>query len=136
MSAFQKAYRQITCLIPDLDDWSQKAARFDGSAPEALKFCASGFMDLNVDILHRNASTCRIALSHYYKHESGDMIADPDMEVLVDFDGKMAFAMTYQDSFGSFQRIEDRDDSLGLTEFLCDWLSNIESQGHKQAPAS
>ena len=47
--------------------------------PEAKKSQVSGFMDLNLDRLSRDGSVTVIALSHYYKHPSGDMIPDPDM---------------------------------------------------------
>jgi hypothetical protein len=41
-------------------------------------------MDLHVDILHKNGNVWRIALAHNYK-AGGDVIPDPDMEVIVDF---------------------------------------------------
>jgi len=40
-------------------------------------------LDLNLDILQRQPDRILIALSHYWKHGSGDMIADPDMEIAV-----------------------------------------------------
>lgn len=63
--------------------------------PEYRKFKAQGFMDLGFDNLGGN----RIALSHYYEDSSGDMIPDPDMEILLYPDRKMAEALTYNDSF-------------------------------------
>ena len=45
------------------------------------KSVVDGFMDFSVDILHRTPERIVVALSHYYKHPSGDMIADPDMEL-------------------------------------------------------
>ena len=101
----QKVFQQLTTVVPDLDQWTSAAAEFDGSAPEALKFKAPGMMDLNVDILHRDGNQCEITMSHYYKHRSGDMIADPDMQVCIDFAEESAVAHTYQDSFG-YQEVE------------------------------
>jgi len=76
-----------------------------------------------------------IALSHYYKHESGDMIADPDMEILVNFEQNTATARTYQDCFG-YQDVRssgevDADLEHSLNEFLVIWLGNNISYGHK-----
>lgn len=45
--------------------------------PNALKLKVAGYMDLNVDVLERKKMQLVIAPSHYYKHSSGDMIADP-----------------------------------------------------------
>lgn len=59
-----------------------------------------GFMDLNLDILQRTPEKIIISLSHYYKHLSGDMIADPDIEISVCPGREYAEALTYQDSFG------------------------------------
>ena len=50
---------------------------------ESGKSKVDGFMDLNLDILHRQPDRILIARSHYWKHGSGDMIADPDMEIAV-----------------------------------------------------
>ena len=65
---------------------------------EYAKLVAPGFMDLGVDVLERHQGKLRVALSHYYKHESGDLIADPDMELEVDFVARTVRAMTFQDS--------------------------------------
>jgi hypothetical protein len=48
----------------------------------AAKLTAPGFMNLNV-VLSRHHKKMVIALSHYYKHPSGDMIADPDITIAV-----------------------------------------------------
>lgn len=53
-------------------------------------------MDLNLDVLFRQGNIVRIALSHYYKL-NGDMIADPDMEIIINAEPMTANAMTYQD---------------------------------------
>ena len=40
-----------------------------------------------------------LALSHYYKHPSGDLIPDPDMTLQVLRDAQTAKALTYQDKY-------------------------------------
>lgn len=105
---------------------------------EAGKSKVSGLMDLNYDYLREDKEgNPIIALSHYYKHPSGDMIADPDMEIRIFPDMGMAEAMTYQDSFG-FRRVYHEDDTKidlkakkELNTFLNSWLSNLIRQGHK-----
>lgn len=94
-----------------------------------------GFMDFSVDILHRTPERIIVALSHYYKHHSGDMIADPDMEVAVYPSREYAEALTYQDSFG-YQSVKLDAGQVNvrlqgdLNKFLSQWLTNLIMQGH------
>ncbi len=38
---------------------------------ESGKSKVDGFMDLNLDVIHKRSSKIIIALSHYYRHPSG-----------------------------------------------------------------
>ena len=93
-------------------------------------------MDFNLDILRRKGDVLRIAISHYYKHPSGDMIPDPDMEILVNRKTETAEALTYQDIY-RYQEVYAEDGSCNqslqhsLNEFLLMWLNNLYEQGHK-----
>lgn len=103
---------------------------------EATKSCVPGFMDLNLDVLERSEGYMRIALSHYWKHPSGDMIADPDMEVAVFFNDGLAEALTYQDAYryDVAYPTEGEPPDLAvhtqLNVFLEQWLDNLAEQGH------
>ena len=91
-------------------------------------------MDLGFDNLGRN----RIALSHYYQDPSGDMIPDPDMEILLYPDMKTTEALSYNDSF-LYRLVYPREGyacpkaKKDLNDFLDQWLSNILQQGFKPA---
>ena len=120
---YSTIYKKLYQLIPMLDEIDEYA-----------KFKASGMMNLNVDILFRaEDGTIRLALSHYYKHESGDMIADPDMELRVYPDREMAEALTFQDCFG-YRQVYPAPDKVDvkakaeLNRFLSQWLSNLINQ--------
>lgn len=99
------------------------------------KSAVPGYMDLNLDILHRAPERIIIALSHYYKHPSGDMIADPDMEIAVYLSREYAEALTYQDTYGYQSVLGDEgvDAKLqrDLNNFLSQWLTNLIEQGHR-----
>lgn len=118
-------FHKLCDLIPDLL-----------SIEESGKSQVDGYMDLNLDVLHRSPERLIIALSHYYKHPSGDMIADPDMEVAVFPNEEFAEALTYQDTFG-YQAVDDCEGSkanrlqASLNRFLVAWLGNLISQGHR-----
>ncbi|MFZ6862804.1 DUF1249 domain-containing protein [Undibacterium sp. Ji67W] len=95
-----------------------------------------GMMSLNLDILTRTPSKLIIALSHYYKHPSGDMIPDPDMMIEVFPDKNVAEALTYQDAYiitevyGDGGCLIDNTERRSLNEFLHTWLGNLIEQGH------
>lgn len=99
------------------------------------KSVVPGYMDLNLDILHRAPERIIIALSHYYKHPSGDMIADPDMEIVVYPSREYAEALAYQDTYGyqSVQGGGEVDSRLqrDLNAFLSQWITNLIQQGHR-----
>ena len=125
MNTQKEIYKRLIRVIPKLY-----------SIKESGKSEVSGFMDFNLDILQRKGDVLRIAISHYYKHPSGDMIADPDMEVLVNRKTETAQALTYQDTYG-YQEVYAEDGSCNqalqhsLNEFLLIWLNNLYEQGHK-----
>ena len=89
MNTQKEIYRRLIRVIPNLY-----------SIKESGKSEAPGFMDFHLDLLQRNCDVVRIAISHYYKHSSGDMIPDPDMEILVNRKTETAEALTYQDTYG------------------------------------
>lgn len=123
---YEKNYKKLLDLIPDLEN-----ASF-----EARKLKADGFMDLNIDMLSKEDGQTVLALSHYYKHPSGDMIPDPDMEIAVYPEKKMVEALSYQDFFG-YRKVYPEPNKVNprakqeLNSFLGQWLSNLKSQGHR-----
>lgn len=125
MNIQKEIYRRLARVIPNLY-----------SIKESGKSEVPGFMDFNLDILQRKGDVLRIAISHYYKHPSGDMIPDPDMEILVNRETETAEALTYQDVY-VYQEVHSEDGTRNaslqrsLNEFLLMWLQNLHEQGHK-----
>lgn len=74
----------------------------------------------------------RIAMSHHFEF-NGDMMADPDMEFVIDIDNETLSARTYQqDNLGIYQEVEvidnlveDVDLENELNDFANQWLNNI-----------
>ena len=122
-----RLYNKLAKLIPDL-----KALEL-GEAMKSLG--GGGMMDLNLDVLYVSDDHTVVALSHYYKHPSGDLIADPDMEIRIFHDGRGAEALTYQDSLG-YQRVYPDEQHVrpklkkSLNSFLNTWLGNCLRQNH------
>ena len=125
-------YQRLYKLLPDLD-----------TIREHQSLQADGYMDLGVDIQHSDSEYIVLALSHYWKHPSGDMIPDPDMVLLVRRSEQQAEALTYQDMYrydevypgcnpfaGDFPT-KKQALSASLNAFLAQWLQNLIQQGHK-----
>ena len=125
MNTQKEIYKRLIRVIPNLY-----------SIKESGKSEAPGFMNFNLDILQRKGGVLRVAISHYYKHPSGDMIPDPDMEILVNRKTETAEALTYQDIY-RYQEVYSENGSCNeslqysLNEFLLMWLNNLHKQGHK-----
>lgn len=79
----------------------------------------------------------RIAMSHHYEL-NGDMMADPDMEFMIDIDNERLNARTYQqDNLMIYQEIElnnneviNTDLEKQLNDFTNQWLNNIINNGY------
>lgn len=93
---YARIYRKLQKVVPDLL-----------TIEESGKSKVDGYMDLNLDVLHKRSNRLLIALSHYYK-QNGDMIPDPDMQIAVYPKLELAEAIAYQDSF-SYREIYSDD---------------------------
>lgn len=92
-----------------------------------LKFQSKGFMDLNVDRLWND----HIAIAHNYI-QNGDVMADPDMEIRIFPQLKMAEAMTFRnDGMRINQEVYLEDGRFyprlkkELNPFLNSWLKRM-----------
>lgn len=124
----QANYQRILALVPHVETMEPG---------DAVKLRASGFMDLCVDVLMRKGSVIQISLAHYYE-QNGDLVPDPDMEVLLLQATQMAYPKHIQHSTGAFRecldermRISDTAEFSDQSEFLSMWLGNLEAQGHR-----
>ncbi len=118
-----KNYRKLSVLLPSLP-----------AIPVYDKSTVPGLMELHLDRLDNNGGIYTVALSHYYRHPSGDMIPDPDMTMRVDTSTRSIEALTYQDIYRYDQVCIDgeADQSIrkSLNHFLSQWLQNCIDQGH------
>ena len=118
-SVYEMIYKKLQ-QIGILDESGKMEAEY-------MKFKSSGLMDLNVDNLLNN----RIALAHN-GIQNGDVMSDPDVEVQIYPDQKMAEALTFQNDYlGIYQEVYPEPGKYhpklkkDLNEFLNDWLQNI-----------
>lgn len=120
-----RIYHKLLDVVPDLM-----------TIEDHGKSVVDGYMDLSVDVLGRTPTKIVIALSHYYRHPSGDMIPDPDMVVAVYPEQEHAEALSFQDLY-SYSEVydsagrEDLKTKHSLNGFLNVWLRNLIVQGHR-----
>lgn len=78
MALYESNYLRLLHLIPELP-------RLDGYYRSRV----AGDCDLHVEILERSRYTITLSLSYFFT-EHGERVADPDMQVRVYLDGRMA----------------------------------------------
>ena len=119
-----RCYELLIKLVPNINEKT-----------EYIKLKSDSFMDLNIDFLARKSDTSVIALSHYYKHQSGDLIADPDMTMVIDFNNQTIEPLSYQDCFGyqdvNATGVKNSELEQQLLEFLTLWLTNLNNQSYQ-----
>lgn len=123
-------YAAILALVPDLPELKPGDYR---------RFSATGYMDLHLDALEvrqdNGEKQLLIALAHNYRHPSGDIIPDPDVEIRIYPDRSFAEALSYQDIYTyrmvteESGAVDDREQKA-QNDFLLIWLANIKNQGH------
>ncbi len=105
----------------------------------------SGIMAVDVDRLSDNDYGTIWAISHYWKHPSGDRMADPDMTFLVASNG--IYPLTFQQDPGIYQEavVWAEDGSISgyrrrqqreLKDFANRWMQNIEAQQFSKGGAA
>lgn len=94
----------------------------------SLHFKANGVMDLVIEKLQRN----RISLTHYGEM-NGDLMKDPDVEVLLLPDGTIRGVSFQNDYAGIYHTCEDDSPtsylSRSINDFLGTWLKEIHAHG-------
>ena len=135
MQPYSAIFNKLQKVVPDLQAHLEKGYTYGKSTFGK----DSGLMDLNLDVLQKDdKDRYVIALSHLYT-QNGDAIADPDMQMRIDFEKETVKALTFQDAF-DFHQVYKEEDGKTLVnnrqkkeqnKFLSQWLSNLIKQGHK-----
>lgn len=128
----QSNFIKLLRIVPDLEERILSGEEVYGKSKR------TGYMDFNLEQLHEDKTGYYISISHYYK-ENGDMIADPDMELLVNLTNKTIIPLAFQDRFKyklTFDDVYNRKlvnpkELKAQASFLSFWLGNLKKQGHK-----
>lgn len=103
--------------------------------PESRKAKSGGYMPLCFDRLHEEAGRVEISLAHYFE-QCGDLVPDPDMQILVFTSEGRAQARTFQNAIVYREAYADGPDgeqptsyAADMQSFLVTWLENLVAQG-------
>jgi len=133
---YETIYKKLDRLIPLGVKELQEGEGF-------IKLKSEGYMNLNIDSLRgkehpkggQDGHCFIIAMAHNYI-QNGDVMADPDMEIAIYPEMKMAEALTYQqDSLGIYNVVYPEPGLINvrlkkeLNSFLNQWLDNLKIQG-------
>jgi len=129
MTREKRIYKRLLTIFPDLEAMA---------AGDYKKVVNEPYMALNMDVLDDNQYGRVISIAHNYV-QNGDVMADPDMQVLISFKKQTAQAMTFQnDGMGVYQECLFFENGKllvrmkllkELNRFLDTWTKNLVDQG-------
>ncbi len=130
---YSSIYNKLLTIIPSLMELLESGESFSSKSE------VEGYQDLHFDYLRKDKQGYVIALAHYYEL-NGDLVSDPDMEIRIIPEMKMAEAMTFQNTY-TYDEVYIRDESgkelvdtnmkRKLNSYLKEWLTTLISYGHK-----
>jgi len=134
MTREERIYTRLLKIFPDLEGMDIGDHR---------KVVNEPYMPLAMDVLADTEFGRIISIAHNYV-QNGDVMADPDMQLLINFKKQTAQAMTFQnDGMGVYQESLFFDDDgmlmvqmsllKSLNRFLDTWTKNLIAQGFAQA---
>lgn len=96
-------------------------------------------MTLHVDLLNRENDKILCAIAHNGM-QNGDVMRDPDMEIIIDLEKSEAFPLTYRNDYvGVFEQVYEGGESTPqnetlkkeLASFLEEWLHSLIKLNYK-----
>ena len=134
MTREERIYKRLLTIFPSLEAMAAGGYK---------KVVNEPYMPLSMDILADIEYGRVISIAHNFI-QNGDVMADPDMQILVTCEKQSAQAMTFQnDSLGIYQECLFFDDAgkllvrmkllKDLNRFLDVWTKNLVDQGFADA---
>lgn len=127
---YYEIYNKLTKLIPNIENLE-------------IGYCeiskAKAFMDLHLEVLseeEHNQETIKIISLAHYCMSNGDLVSDPDIEIKIYTQHKMAEALMYRD-FLTYQVVYPKPNAVypkfrtDLNSFLNRWLDGHLLKGYQ-----
>ncbi len=131
---YEKNYERLMKIAPGLEE---RLLNYKSSDYIYGKSESTGYMDFTLEVLDRDKTGFYISITHYYK-QHGDLVPDPDMEILVRLENKTVEALHFQDWMRYHEVYDDKRKRTMVNtkqkdsqnKFLQDWFRNLKNQGH------
>lgn len=127
MELYEYNYARLVKLIPNIRGIEDAAVSRVPGSPE-----------LHLQVRERGPFTTTLCLTYFFAAEDGNSVADPDLQVRVYHDAKLAEAMAsrYRPGLGAMPagcalKLPVLDWKWELNLFLDKWLSYCLAQGHR-----
>lgn len=122
----QANYKRLLALLPAVQTMEQGGA---------VKMKAEPFMDLCIDVIRQQGTVTQISMAHYYE-QNGDLVPDPDMEVMLMHVTRLALPVHFQNALAyrvciEGEKVINGKELADQSCFLSMWLRNIKAQGHQ-----
>jgi uncharacterized protein YqiB (DUF1249 family) len=109
MELYESNSRLLKKLIPDLEGVSSGVSKAKGSP------------DLHLKIEERCKFTTTLSLTYYFENAKGELVADPDLQVRIYHDARLAEAVSC--NLKGFMSLGGK--RFGSTALACKWDSNL-----------
>lgn len=131
---YEKNYDRLMKIAPGLEE---RLLNYKSSEYIYGKSESTGYMDFTLEVLDRDKTGFYISITHYYT-QNGDLVPDPDMEILVRLENKTVEALHFQDWMRYHEVYDDKrkramvntKQKESQNKFLQDWFKNLKNQGH------
>lgn len=126
---FSMNFKRLLQIAPDLIERLERGEEVYG------KSIKTGYDDFSIELIFTDKTGYYLALAHYYK-QNGDLVPDPDMQILVDPEMEVIQALAFQNARyyrEVYNDIYDRKlvnpkEKKAQNAFLEDWLKNLIAQ--------
>lgn len=128
---FSMNFKRLVKIAPQIVERLEKGEEIYGKSK------STGYMDFNLELIHKNKRGYYLALSQYFK-QNGDMVPDPDMQVLFNVKNQTLEALAFQNQFYYREvydniydpKLVNEKERQSQNSFLEQWLINLDNQDH------
>lgn len=136
LTIYEKNYLKLLKLCPTLES---DLKNFKNGDPLYSLSSSAGYMDFVCEVLDHDNTGYYMSLGHYYV-QNGDVMSDPDMEILINTENKTCYALNITQSNFGFKSVYDDKYKRKMintrefdsqNKFLGVWLKNLMDQDHE-----
>lgn len=132
---YEKNYDRLMAIAPGLED---KLENFNGEYMSG-KAVKTGYQDFSLEVIGHGWRKFYVAIARYKKTESGSIVPDRYMEILIDLKKVTVEALRYKDDLKDIEvytktdnrTFTDKKEKRSQNDFLGNWLKEVRNNGQK-----